>query len=333
MPSISTQPNRAYPSIPEITEDSVSHTIALQAIKDALQTHERRDNNFLKSFVRFEELVDLSIINVEGDFVLRLFNPGTVSLPGISFIGDPDTGIFSPGANIVAITVGGTEAIRWTGSSAPLIRTGMNSGITASTTQTQAGATPLTASWNEVAVVVNNNDAVLLPDMVKGEMCVIINNGAKKLKVFPAPGKDCGAGINTSVTIKTNSSRYWFHYDNTVAFDIATDFKNLQNIEVGGAANNDLLFRSGGDWTHTNGALTWDGEELLATAIEGGYMRSASATTTNLEDITHAINTAAGKKLGSWVFNSTTKKPVWAVGNADGSVWVDATGVTAHTPA
>lgn len=72
MPSISKQPNRAYPSIPEITEDLESHTIALQAIKDALQTHERRDNNFLKSFIRFEELVELGIIDNLGEFALSI---------------------------------------------------------------------------------------------------------------------------------------------------------------------------------------------------------------------------------------------------------------------
>lgn len=377
MPSISTQPNRAYPSIPEITEDSVSHTVALQAIKDALQTHERRDNNFLKSFIRFEELVDLGIIDVNGDFILGLANlndtdltdqaqgdllynadgtewqdtgglltwdgstlattgvislpAGTEGAPSLTFTGDVDTGVFSPGANIFAITVGGVEAIRYTGASAPLIRTGMTAGITASTTQTQ-GQQPLTSSWNEVSVVANNNDVVTMPSMFTGVQCVIINNGAKKLQVFPASGQDCGAGVNNSVTIKSNSSRYWFCYDSVTAFDIATDFKKLQNVEVGGAANNDLLYRSGGDWTHTGGSLTWDGSDLIATAIEGVYLRSDSVGTSALEDKTHAINTSAGKKRSARVWNNTTKKPVWANGPGDTAVWYDATGAIAHTP-
>lgn len=70
MPSISTQPNRFYPNIPEISQDSESHALALQVIKDALQTHERRDTNYLKSFIRFEELVELGIIDDSGEFVL-----------------------------------------------------------------------------------------------------------------------------------------------------------------------------------------------------------------------------------------------------------------------
>ena len=85
MPSISTQPNRFYPNIPEIGQDSESHTLALQTIKDALQTHERRDNNYLKSFVRFEELVELGIINNSGEFVLDVsVGAGAVALDDLT---------------------------------------------------------------------------------------------------------------------------------------------------------------------------------------------------------------------------------------------------------
>lgn len=258
---------------------------------------------------------------------------GTEALPSRSFEGDPDTGDFSPGANIYAITVGGTEAVRYTGASAPLIRTGMNSGIIASTTQTQAGATPLTASWNEVAVVANNNDAVLLPAMVKGEMCVVINNSTKKLQVFPALGKDCGAGIDTSVTIKGISSRYWFHYDNTVAFDIATDFKNLQGVDTIGVSANDLLHFDGANWKHTGGDLTWDGVTLTAVRIKPiKYLQHRTASTANLEDITNAVNTSGGKIQGAEVYNRDTDNPVYATGPSDGSVWVNGIGTTVHTP-
>lgn len=72
MPSITTTGNRAYPSIPEITEDSATHTIALQAIKEALATHERRDRDTSNSFIRFGELVELGIIDGEGNFALTI---------------------------------------------------------------------------------------------------------------------------------------------------------------------------------------------------------------------------------------------------------------------
>jgi hypothetical protein len=81
MPSISTIGNRAYPSIPEISEDSVTHTIALQTIKAAAATYERRDRDFVNSFVRFGELVDLGIIDGNGDFALTmpLYTPTNVT--------------------------------------------------------------------------------------------------------------------------------------------------------------------------------------------------------------------------------------------------------------
>lgn len=57
-----------------------------------------------------------------------------------------------------------------------------------------------------------------------------------------------------------------------------------------------------------------------------------TSTTTALADITDVINTGSQKIAGYPVFNVTTGLPVWAVGNADGDVWNDATGATAHTP-
>ena len=70
MPSLSKKGNRFYPSLPEITADSVSHTNALQQIKTALRTYQREDSNYLKSFIRFEELVELGIIDSSGEFIL-----------------------------------------------------------------------------------------------------------------------------------------------------------------------------------------------------------------------------------------------------------------------
>jgi len=77
-----------------------------------------------------------------------------------------------------------------------------------------------------------------------------------------------------------------------------------------------------------NNALTGAGLERVLTASDG----IATATTTELADITDAINTGARKVAGFEVFNTTTSIVVWAVGAADGSLWLNATGATAHTP-
>lgn len=70
MPALSTKPNRFYPSIPAITGDAATHESSLRVIREAIETHERRNNNYLKSFIRFEELVELGIINSSGEYVL-----------------------------------------------------------------------------------------------------------------------------------------------------------------------------------------------------------------------------------------------------------------------
>ena len=56
------------------------------------------------------------------------------------------------------------------------------------------------------------------------------------------------------------------------------------------------------------------------------------ATTAELVDISNVVNTSSDKEHGFRVFNTTTSIPVYALGDADGDVWTDSTGVTVHTP-
>lgn len=57
------------------------------------------------------------------------------------------------------------------------------------------------------------------------------------------------------------------------------------------------------------------------------------ATTAQLVDIGHTINTDAAKVLGYMVLNTTTGVVVFASGATDGAVWHYYDGTTAHTPA
>ncbi len=66
--------------------------------------------------------------------------------------------------------------------------------------------------------------------------------------------------------------------------------------------------------------------------IGRGKIRLPLATTTQLADVGHRVNTGRDKVEGSVYFNITTNMPVYSVGSADDSVWVDATASTAHTP-
>lgn len=64
----------------------------------------------------------------------------------------------------------------------------------------------------------------------------------------------------------------------------------------------------------------------------GTYLQLKTATDAELNAIANAINTAAGKIQGAVVYNTDTDNPVYAVGAADGSVWVDGAGSTVNTP-
>lgn len=86
--------------------------------------------------------------------------------------------------------------------------------ITASTTQTQ-GQGALTADINEISTCANANDTVTLPSATAGRYCLVINNGAQTLQVFPASGDNLGAGVDTATTIATTSRKMFVAFDTT----------------------------------------------------------------------------------------------------------------------
>lgn len=65
----------------------------------------------------------------------------------------------------------------------------VNTAITASTTQTRAGATQMTGTYNNITVCANAGDAVGLPPITAiGQQCVVTNAGAAAAAVFPDNG-------------------------------------------------------------------------------------------------------------------------------------------------
>ena len=71
---------------------------------------------------------------------------------------------------------------------------GIKTGITAGTTQTQAGAAQLGYDYNLVSTCANANDGVRLPPMEAGYVLKIRNSGAANLKIWPASGEKCNGG-------------------------------------------------------------------------------------------------------------------------------------------
>jgi hypothetical protein len=83
--------------------------------------------------------------------------------------------------------------------------------LTAGTTQTAAGGTPITSSMAEFDTVTNNNDGGTLPPAQPGMQISVINNGAHTMQVFAATAALGGVGggdtVNGStVTTVTNGT-------------------------------------------------------------------------------------------------------------------------------
>ena len=114
------------------------------------------------------------------------------------------------GGTIDGAPIGGSTpaaAAVTTLSASGLVKYSAASGLTASTTQTQAGGLALTAQINEVATVANASDAVTLAALTPGQWQDIYNDGSHAMKVFPAAsGNIDGAGANAAVTL-TNALR------------------------------------------------------------------------------------------------------------------------------
>lgn len=80
----------------------------------------------------------------------------------------------------------------------PVTPNDVSTGLTASTTQTRAGALQLTGSYNNVATVANASDSVGLPDIAfVGQQCMVTNSaGVNAMKVFPSSAAN---GANTTI--------------------------------------------------------------------------------------------------------------------------------------
>jgi hypothetical protein len=82
--------------------------------------------------------------------------------------------------------------------------------ITASATQTQAGATALTTDINRITVVATADDAVKLPAATAGRQVTVINTVATQAGVFPASGDAINAlAVDTVSPLAASTTRIY----------------------------------------------------------------------------------------------------------------------------
>lgn len=148
------------------------------------------------------------------DYALSKNFTGTQNGPRIAYYYATDTGVYSMYANGAWINVSALLQV-------------VNTPIVASTTQTRAGATQMTGTYNNITTVANASDAVGLPPIVSiGQQVWVTNAGANAAKVFPdsgTPGATTtidGGSAGASVTL-TNAKSALF---------TATTLTNWQTI-------------------------------------------------------------------------------------------------------
>ncbi len=96
--------------------------------------------------------------------------------------------------------------------------------LTASTTQTQAGGTKVTANAAAVTTA-NANDAVTLPKGQTGSEIIIANLSANTLGVFPAPGDIIFPSAADAVLAQTASKNALYKVIKVSAAGVATWYK------------------------------------------------------------------------------------------------------------
>lgn len=59
--------SRKYPTLPNVKDDVANHTQVLMAIKEGLEVGQRRTSDLLNSFIRVQDLIDLGLIDFQGN--------------------------------------------------------------------------------------------------------------------------------------------------------------------------------------------------------------------------------------------------------------------------
>lgn len=91
----------------------------------------------------------------------------------------------------------------------------IQTGLTAGTTQTQAGAVVGAADLIRVSTTATASDGVKLPPALKGMMIAVTNAGAENLKVWPATDEKVNTGTANaadSTLLATTKTRFYFAF-------------------------------------------------------------------------------------------------------------------------
>lgn len=225
----------------------------------------------------------------------------------------------------------------------PALKESNEIGITASTTQTQAGGTALTVSMNFVETVANKDDAVTLLSVSNGSEQSIINDGINTLQIFPALGDDLGNGVNASMELEVHEEVTFWGKDSTTwhirymteNFHASMYEQNNSNVFTIHAANQAHAYHSANIVAGDLAGWIWNagsaGASVTITAIadnSGGTILVTSGTAHGItvDDIVAQTGLSDSNYVGFFkalTVPTTTTYTVTATWGATGTGFVD----------
>ena len=139
-----------------------------------------------------------------------LLSLGSDTNPTYSFAADPNTGLFTTGADQISLVTGAVEATRFTLVGSPqgvLQAVETNVGLSIIGSPPVQGDNVIKSSYNVYDTVATAGDAVTLPvTFIVGTKIWIKNDGGASMDIFPASGDNLGAGVDTAVSLANGST-------------------------------------------------------------------------------------------------------------------------------
>jgi hypothetical protein len=221
---------------------------------------------------------------------------------------DEDASVYFNGVNTILETTTGNFILDPTGDvilgADVFIEHDTNAGLTAGTTQTQAGGLALTKEINEIAVVANPSDTVVLPEAAAGRKVTIINNGDNTLRMYPKPGDNLGAGVDVFEELEPNEVIDFVAY-NSVNWHVESSTETL-HAEMFDADNSvDFDINSGDGDDHGYRISTMVAGDLAGWTFDVGGANAAKAI----------ASIADGADSGNDIEVTTTPDHNFAVGD------------------
>jgi len=182
----------------------------------------------------------------------------------------------------------------------------VNTGITASTTQTQ-GQQPLTGRFIEITTVANFGDTVTLPKAVTGLEIEIVNSGLNTAFIFPDVGDNIGFGTNVQAIISVNNRMSLYCKDGTSWIIVASTTVAHGEMNETDNTVEYVINDAGGDHQLYHSALLIAGDLAGFSFDAGGNGVSfpiASIADAGSGDITVTTTGAHGLEVGAIISQS-----------------------------